>query len=215
MSSALASLLKNVILITLLIISALDLYYNWFGFKELLSVQLISGLIYVFLSCYEILNSSFKASLPVTRFAYLTSSFLMFRTIKIGAFLIFGIMLISTETKVEFLMPICFIISLTEAIVTFIRYKKSLCFINIYANYILIAEDGMKKIFASEIKTVEFRHNVFYLITNKSKTLTVATEYVSNKNSFLLAMQNWLTRNKLDMGDESKEHLNLLLNDLY
>jgi hypothetical protein len=65
MNSALASLGKNLILLAIVALSVVNFFYSWLGFKELLGIQLIAGLAYVFLSCYEVLNASFKASLPV------------------------------------------------------------------------------------------------------------------------------------------------------
>ncbi len=204
MNSALASLGKNLILVAVVTLSVVNFFYSWLGFKELLAIQLIAGLAYVFLSCYEVLNASFKASLPVLRFSYFTNSYAMFRILKIGVFFTFAIMLFSSQTRIQYLYPICVIIALTEGIVTFLKYKKQLCFVSIYANYILFVQTGLVKLFASQIALIEFRHDIFYFVTKNKKSHQIKLIHIENKYQFIEALKEWIIRNKLNVSSESK-----------
>lgn len=215
MNSALASLGKNLVLLAVVTLSVINFFYGWLGFKELLGVQLIAGLAYVFLSCYEVLNASFKASLPVLRFSYFTNSFVMFRVLKIGVFFTFAVMLFSSHTRVQYLYPICIIIALTEGIITYLKYKKQLCFVSIYANYILFVQTGLVKVFASQVALVEFRHDIFYFVTKNKKSYQIKLIHIENKYHFITALKEWISRNKLNVSSESQVKIDeLVLNNL-
>jgi hypothetical protein len=215
MNSALASLGKNLILVAVVALSVINFFYGWLGFKELLGIQLIAGLAYVFLSCYEVLNASFKAALPVLRFSYFTNSFVMFRVLKIGVFFTFAVMLFSSHTRIQYLYPICIIIALTEGIVIYLKYKKQLCFVSIYANYLLFVQTGLVKLFASQVALVEFRHDIFYFITKNKKSYQIKLVHIENKYQFITALKEWISRNKLNVSSESQEKIDeLVLNNL-
>ncbi|MGZ3898722.1 MAG: hypothetical protein ACXVNO_01810 [Bacteroidia bacterium] len=207
MRSAISSIGKNLILLGLLALSAVNLFYGWFSWKDLLIIQSLTGLAYIFLSCYEFLNTQYKASLPVKRYPYFTNSYIMFKVLKICVFLSFASILYLSGTRIKYLYPICIIIALTEGLVTFLKYRKGLCFVNIYANYLLIAGDRLSKVFVSEIELVEFRHDIFYFVKKDKKALQVKLAHVEERDMFVQAMNEWLLRNKVTVGEESGQKL--------
>lgn len=207
MNSALASIGKNLLLIAIVVLSACNFFYSWFNWKELLQIQFIFGLAYIFLSCYEILNASYKASLPVLRFSYFTFSLVAIRVLKASIFVTFALMLYSSGSRVKYLYVICLIIALTELIVLLIKYKKGLCFISIYANYLLFAESRLKKIFASEIEIIEFRHEILYFVKKDKKAFQVKLIHIADKAAFLVAINEWINRNNAPVSKESKEKI--------
>ena len=211
MNSAIASLSKNLLLVGILVLSTLNYFYGWLNWKELIAVQSLVGLAYVFLSCYEYLNASYKASLPVQRFPYFSNSYLMFKVLKIGVFVAFAALLFLSSSSVKSLYPICLIIAGTEGAITYLKFKNSLCFVNIYANYLLFAEDKLSKLFASEILVVEFRHDIFYFVKKDQKSVQVKLEHIHNREEFIQSLQSWITRNNVPVSDESKGKLKQLL----
>ncbi len=211
MNSALASLGKNLVLVGIVVVSTLNFFYAWMGWKELIAIQSLVGLVYIFLSCYEYLNTSYKASLPVKRFAYFTNKYLMFKVLKISIFLGCSIFLFASGNKVKYMYPICLIIATTETVITYLKYKNSLCFVNIYANYLLLAEDKLNKLFASETLMVEFRHDIFYFVKKNRKTISIKLEHIYDKEGFLLAINAWITRNNILVSAESKTKINELI----
>jgi hypothetical protein len=211
MSSALASLGKNIILLALLILSALNYIYGWLNWKELFGVQSLAGIGYIFLSCYEYLNASYKAALPVQRFPYFTNHFLMWRMLKIGVFSGFAALLYLSGSSIKFLYPICAIIATTESVILYLKYKNDLCFVNIYANYLLIVQETFQRLFASEIMIVEFRHEIFYFVKKNRKTVTIRLEHIGEKENFIHSLNDWIIRNKVLVSEESKEKINELI----
>jgi hypothetical protein len=211
MNSALASIGKNLILMGVVVLTALNLFFAWLNFKELVGVQLLVGLAYVFLTCYEYLNASYKASLPVQRFPYFTNQFFMYRAMKIGVFLIFAVVLFGSGSRVQYMYPICVLIALTEGIVTVLKYRQNLCFVNIYANYLLIAANKFEKIFASEIMLIEFRHDIFYFVKKDTKTVIIKLEHIQNRENFVQSLNEWINRNQVLVSPESKTKIKELI----
>lgn len=204
MNSALAAIGKNIILITIVILSTVNYFYGWLNWKELLGVQSLAGLGYIFLSCYEYLNSSYKASLPLQRYPYFSSRFIMFRALKISIFTAFAILLYTSQQSIKFIYPICVIVATTEAAILYLRYKNALCFVHIYANYLLFVEDKYSKIFASEIIIIEFRHDIFYFVKKNRKTVSVKLEHIRNRENFVQGINDWINRNNILVSAESK-----------
>ena len=114
MNSAIASIGKNLVLLTAAAFSALNLYYNWLNCRELFGLQCLTGLVYIFMSCYEYLNASYKASLPVQRYPYFSSGFVMTRSLKVLLFGVFAVLLYTASSRIRFLYPLCVIIATTE-----------------------------------------------------------------------------------------------------
>lgn len=208
MYSALSSIGKNLILIGILVLSGINFFYSWFSSKDLLAIQGMAGLAFIFLSCYEFLNAQFKASLPLKRYSYFTNSFVMFRALKISLFLSFAAMFYFSGSNVKYIYPICLIIAITEGTVTYLKYKRSLCFVSIYANYLLFAQSKLTKVFASEIATVEFRHDIFYFVKKNNKSNQIKLVHIEEKEQFIGALKEWLKRNKINIGEESEAKMN-------
>lgn len=204
MNSAIASIGKNIILLGIVFLSVFTFFYGGVSWKDLLAIQSIVGLVYVFLNSYEYLNASYKASLPVQRFPYFTNSFFMFRVLKITVFFAFAALLFASGSRVKYLYPICLIIASTETIITLLKYKKSLCFVNIYANYLLIVENKLSKVFASEILIIEFRHDIFYFVKKDKKSIQIKLEHLKERTKFIKSINEWILRNNILVSDESK-----------
>lgn len=213
MTSALASIGKNVILVSILALSIFNFYSGFLNWRELLAIQTLVGLAYIFLSCFEYINVSYKASLPVKRFRYFTNSYFMNRAIKVGLFLSFSALLYLSESQIKYIYPICLIIAVTEFCVVYLKYKNSLCFVNIYANYLLIVQHKFEKLFASEILVVEFRHDIFYFVKNDQKSIQIKLEHIEAKELFAKSIHEWLVRNGVNVGDESKIKIQHLLEE--
>jgi hypothetical protein len=207
MKTVLASLFKNGILIAALVISIFNLFYFWLSWNVLLAWQAFAGAAYLCASCFEYLNAGYKAALPIQRFKYFTNSYLMFKILKIALFLGFALLLLAAGNRVKFLSPLCLLIAASEIIILVLKLRNALCFVNIYANYLLIAQDKITKIFASEILIVEFRHNIFYFVKSNKKTLTIKLEHIANKENFVNQLTLWIKRNKIMLGSESDQEI--------
>jgi hypothetical protein len=201
------SILKNLILLTLVVVTVMAFATGLVSWRNLLVIQIFAGFVYVFLSCFEYMGASYKAQLPVKRFAYFPYSFFMFKTLKSFFFFSFAIMLYTSGTRVKYLYMICIIIGITEALVMLLRYRKKLCFVAIYANYLLFSKHIMFKVFANEIESIQFRHDIFYLILKNKKAHDIRLVNIENKNDFLLNFKDWMLKNNIFLNQESEKNL--------
>jgi len=199
---------KNLVLLTLVVITILSLFRGLFEKSDLLIIQVAMGLTYTFLCYLEYNTTSYKAQLPVERFWYYPSSFYMFRFIKVGIYLTFALVLYFSPSAVKILFPVCLIIAFTEIIIGILKYVKKLCFVSIYANYLLISLEGLEKIFANEIDYVEYRHGIFYIIKKSRGTKVIKTFSISNKELFVGKMREWIKNNQVKINQESLDLLN-------
>lgn len=207
MNSTNAIIGKNLVLITLVILTVYTLFQGVFTSLDLLIIQVGMGLVYALLSYFEYNNTAYKAMLPIERFAYYPGSFYMFRFIKIGIYLTFALVLANSPSRVDVLYPICLAMALTEIIISLLKYYKKLCFVNVYANYLLIALEEMEKIFVTEVDHVEYRHDIFYIIKKNGKSTTIKTFSIQDKDVFINKMKDWIVNNDVTISPESAERL--------
>jgi hypothetical protein len=207
MNSTNAIIGKNLVLITLVVITVMSIFQYVFDDSTLLLVQVVMGLVYALFSYFEYNNTAYKAMLPVERFSYYPGSFYTLRFIKIGIYLTFALVLAFSPSGVKILYPVCLAMAVTEIIVSLLKYYKKLCFVNIYANYILIALEEMEKIFASEVENVEYRHEIFYLVKKKGKTTSIKTFSIQDKDIFINKMKDWIVNNDVKISEESAQRL--------
>ena len=113
-------------------------------------------------------------------------------------------MLFTSGSRAKYLYIICLIIALTELIILLIKYKRNLCFISIYANYLLFAENRLKKVFAADIEVIEFRHEIFYFVKKNKEVFQIKLIHIKEKAIFLVAINEWVTRNNVNVSEESK-----------
>jgi hypothetical protein len=189
----------------MVVISIISFWNGYLSWKDLLALQAIMGAAYVFLSCYEFTNISYRADVPKERYAYFPYSFYMFRVLKVLLFVSFAVMLISSGTRVKYFYPICLIIAFTEVCVAVVKVYRKLCFVSLYANYILFSKNIMYQVFASDLESVQFRHGIFYFIQKNGKADDIRLIHIENKKEFLKDMKDWLERNNISLNPESKQ----------
>jgi hypothetical protein len=205
MKNVLLSLLSNAILLIMVVISIFSFWKGYLSWKEMLALETAMGLAYVFLSCYAFLNVAYTADIPKDRYPYFTYSFFMFATLKACLFLSFALMFYSSGSRIRFFIPICVIIASTEIIMSLLKFYRKLCFVSIYANYILLSKSVMFKIFAADLESVQFRHGIFYFVGKNGKAHDVRLVHIERKKEFMTELKAWLERNNISLNSESKQ----------
>ena len=71
----------------------------------------------------------------------------------------------------------------------------------------LFAESKLRRIFASEIEIIEFRHDIFYFVKKDKKTFQIKLMHIADKASFMIAINEWITRNNAPVSKESREKI--------
>lgn len=211
MKPVIISIVKNFILIAIVVISIISFLIGFLSWQDLLATQAVFGVAYIFLSCYEYLNAAYRAALPISRYAYYPYSFFMFKVLKVFFFISFALMLISSGTRIKYLYPVCIIIAVTDVIVGALMYYRRLCFVSIYANYLLFSKTLVFKIFATDIDYIEFRHGIFYIIKKDRKSEDIRLVNIENKDEFVKSFADWIKKNNISLNTESQQKLEEIL----
>lgn len=197
MNSFTAILLKNLVLIALIIASIVFILTPYIGYKEIKYMFIGLGLLYIFAACLEAYRIAFIKK-DTSRFLYFTDGFLAKRIIKIIAFVACGVVLLYSQSIIKYLAFLCFLVALTEVIVTLWRYFKKLCFIAFEDDLLIISTNKLQTMRAADIAKIETRHGLTYFVHKNKQAFTVRTDMMKEKTSFDQKLNEWINQNRLN-----------------
>jgi hypothetical protein len=208
---ALINIIKN---LTLLLICVLCISVGLFnlpeGYTGLITIYCLT-LIYVVLYAIELKFENSISELPVEKYYYLSYGFITRKSIRLLGFLGLSIFFMLTGKGLGLLGFALLIIFVTDSVAFIYKTVKQSYCIAFFANYLFWQQDYSQKIFASQIKEMEFRYDIFYLILNDKKILTIELDKIkaSHREAFKSKMIDWIIRNKIECSIEAKEKLNI------
>lgn len=203
------SLIKYLSLLVALVVTTSHLFYKVPDTVNLWIILCVFAVFYIVLSVSEFLSKLSKSHLPYERFFYLPLSVLFVKIIKLGAFLLTGIILFISESSFVFLGVLVLIILFADLLVFVLRLGKNVYYISLFANYLLFALEEETKVFANQVASIEYRYDVFYLTTHTRKTFPIEIARLKRKdrNAFTEKFVLWAVCNKLVFTPEAKEKL--------
>ena len=203
------SLFKQFSLLIALILTSSYLFVGIPNGNTLFILQMGLGILYLFFSVAEFSTKLAKMNLPFDRFFYLPYNVISHKIIRLGAFAIAGGVLWVSSSALIFLAGLLFIIILADVIVFVLKIVQKVYYMSLFANYVLISLEGEQKIFASQIESVEYRYDIFYLKLKDKKTVALETDRLAEnqKQIFTEKMVHWVLRNQLEFTAEAKAKL--------
>lgn len=196
MNSLLSVLLKNLILLTIIVISLVFVLTQYIGFKEARVIFIVTGALYILAACYEAYNLS-QVKKGTKQFTYFTDGFVAKRIIKIISFICIAILMYVSGSIIKYMAFLCFLIAFTEIVVTIWRKIKHLCFVALEDDKLILSTNKIEVTRANEIEKIEWRHGLTYFINYSKKAITLRTDMMSEKDEFNIALQEWILRNNL------------------
>jgi len=197
MNSFFAILLKNLVLIALIIVSLVFIFTPYIDYKEVKYVFLGLGCLYILTACLEAYKLV-QVKKDTTKFTYFTPGFFAKRFIKTIAFIACGAVLLYSESIIKYLAFLCFLIALTEIVVTAWRYLKTLCFVALENKLLIISTNKLHTMSASDIAKIETRHGITYFINKNNHAITLRTDLMKEKEAFRQKLQEWIDQNHLN-----------------
>ena len=209
MQKAPVSLIKYLVLLAVLAAVTCHLILKTPDKTTLLFILIGFAAVYIFLSVTEFLNTLAKSALPYDRFFYLPLSVISVKIIKLGAFVISGVVLFLSESGLIYLGALLLIILFSDLLVFALRLSKKVYYVSLFANYILFALENETKVFASQIESIEYRYDIFYLKGKNNKTypIEIARMHKADRPLFTEKFVLWVVCNKLVFTPEAKEKL--------
>lgn len=203
------SLLKYLALFLALLATAGNLFYGNPSKGNLIILQIALGIVYIAFSILEFTRQLSKALLPHDRFFYFPLSFLSTKFIKLAAFGLACALLFLSKSSLVFLAGLLLTVILADLLVFALRIAKKVYYVSLFANYVLFSLEDEKQVFASKVKIVEFRYNIFYLTLVDGKIYTLEVERIekAKQKLFVEKMVLWVLSNNLQFTDEAKAKL--------
>lgn len=203
------SLFKQLTLLIILIATTSYLFLAIPNGNTLFVLQICLGILYLFFSIAEFSTKLAKMNLPFDRFFYLPYNVISHKIIRLGAFAIAGAVLWVSSSALIFLATLLFIIIASDVLVFILKIIQKVYYLSLFANYVLISLEGEQKIFASQIQSVEYRYDIFYLKLKDNKTVALETDRLSvnQKQIFTEKFVQWVLRNQLEFTAEAKAKL--------
>lgn len=196
MNSLFSILLKNLILLSLIVICLVFVFTQYIGYKEVRFIFLGMGTLFILASCYEAYNLS-QVKKGTKKFIYFTDGFVAKRIIKIISFSCIGVLMYYSGSIIKYMAFLCFLIAFTEIVVTIWRNLKHLCFVALEDDQLIISTNKIDSTTAKEIEKIESRHGLTYFVNYNKKTITLRTDMMSENNEFKLALDAWIAKNNL------------------
>lgn len=197
MNSLFSILLKNVILLSIIVISVVFMFTQYIGFKEVRFVFLGMGILYVLSACFEAYSLS-QVKSGTKKFIYFTDGFVAKRIIKIISFTCVGVLMyFSGKSMIKYMSFLCFLIAFTEIVVTIWRKVKHLCFVALEGDKLILSTNKIDVTSAKEIEKIESRHGLTYFVNYNKKAITLRTDVMSETDEFKIALQEWISNNNL------------------
>jgi hypothetical protein len=196
MNSLFAILFKNLVLLSLIVISLVFVFTNNIGYKEIQYIFSGMGTLYVLAACFEAYKLS-QTKPGTKKFIYFPDGFIAKRFIKIIAFTACGVVLYISKVIIMYMAFLCFLIAFTEIVVTLWRYFRHLCFIAFEGDRLLLSTNKLHTIRAKEIAKIEARHGLTYFVNHNKNSITVRTDMMPEKDAFKLALEEWISANQL------------------
>lgn len=204
-----ASLAKYLALFVAVLFVISNLLAQIPGKTNMLILLGIFAAAYVFLSVREFMHTLEKSQLPYDRFFYLPFSVISLKLIKLGALAICGAVLLLSGSAVMYLGILVLTILLADVLVFALRLSKNVYYVSLFANYILFALENETKVFASQVESIEYRYEIFYIRTKDNKTfpIEIARLKKHERATFTEKLVLWVVCNKLTFTPEAKEKL--------
>lgn len=173
----------------------------------------VSGLSlgYIILSLVEY-SSAAKQEKPKHKlFVYVTSGMIAKRSIRIGAFIIASAILLFSGLKVLLFGVALLALLIGEVISLFVKLRNKMYYIYFEEKAIVFREDNIKRIFASHIREIEYRYEIFYLTLTNNQVNVIETDKVGKENQqeFIKEFVFWANTYQLPFTSEAKEKLGI------
>jgi hypothetical protein len=208
---AIVNILKSLVLIVLCGLAfSIGVFGYPQGFFALFSIYILA-IAYTVLYAIELKDNSFITESPIERYFYITYGFVAIKAIKLFALLGLSIFFLINGKGLSVLGFAILLIFVTDVIAfSYKLYKKSFC-IALFANYVYMQLDFNKKIFVNQIKEIEFRYDIFYLVLKDKKVEIIELEKLQSnqREAFKTKFVEWIIRNKINCTEEAIVKLNI------
>lgn len=163
-------------------------------------IQSVLCLLYFMALFYELkVITEIKSSEMPKKFNYLPPV-IWFKTTLISLFFfIYGIFLIILGKRLQYLVPLVWMISIGEIVLYLFKRWSGQYYLMFFANYIDFHLGTKKPLFAKDIRQIQLVRDVVYFFLNDKKVKEIRLFYLdgSVKEDFLSQLEKWSSSNNI------------------
>jgi hypothetical protein len=144
-----------------------------------------------------------KISEMPKKYSYLPP-IIWFKTILVSVFFfIYGIFLIILGKRLQYLVPLVWMISTGEIVLYLFKKWSGQYYLMFFANYIDFHFGTKKAFFAKEIRQIRLVRDVVYLFLNNKKIKEIRLFYLEDheKEDFKKQLEKWAAMNNVNFSD--------------
>jgi hypothetical protein len=127
-----------------------------------------------------------------------------FKTILVSVFfLIYGIFLIILGKRLQYLVPLVWMISIGEIVLYLFKRWSGQYYLMFFANYVDFHLGTKKALFAKDIRQIRLVRDVIYLFLNNKKIKEIRLFYLESheKEDFKKQLEKWAAMNNVNFSD--------------
>ncbi|MCD6065714.1 MAG: hypothetical protein K0S33_540 [Bacteroidetes bacterium] len=169
------------------------------------------SLFYILIAVAGNLSQTQKTSKKANSFVYYTPGLLTKKAIRIGGYAIAAGILLFSGIKVLLFGILLLAMLLSELAGLWISLKNDLYFLYFDGKALVFQQDQVSRIFATHIREIEYRYEIFYLTLSNNQVKMVETQKVkeSSRADFIKEFVNWALTNDIPFTEEAKGKLKI------
>lgn len=202
MRTALFTILRNIIILILLIVTLVYIFSVYIRLKEFMLLFYTLGGLYLLAGLLEV--RSYRSMILDRRevFAYVTDAVVAKSVIKIALFLAVGIVLYISGSIIKYMALLCFLRSALELVTILYKLFTGSMFIYFNGDEIGLFTTKPQKVYAGGLSQINYRHGLAYLVKSDGKSITLRTDVMPEKEAFLERLRRWAAEQQVALVEE-------------
>lgn len=202
MRTALFTILKNIIILALLIVTLVYVFSVYIRHREFMLLFYVLGALYLAAGLLEVRSYRMMIVNRPDAFSYVTDGAVAKSVIKIALFLVVGIVLYISGSIIKYMALLCFLRSALELATMLYKLFTGSMFIYFEGDEIRLFTTKPARVYAGELVQVNFRHGLAYLVKSDGKSITLRTDVMRKKEEFTARLRSWAAEYKVALVEE-------------
>lgn len=202
MRTALFTILRNIIIIALLIVTLVYVFSVYIRVKEFMLVFYILGGLYLLAGLLEVRSYRKIILNEQDAFNYVTDAAVAKSVIKIALFLVVGIVLYISGSIIKYMALLCFLRSVLELAALLYKIFTGSMFIYFEGDEVRLQTTKPARVYAGELSQINFRHGLTYLVRSDGKSITLRTDVMKRKEAFTERLRRWASEHQVALVEE-------------
>lgn len=167
------------------------------------------AIVYIYVGIREVAGRKDPEGDLIARFSYLPSFLISKRIIRIAIFLAIAVLLMLPGTRNRRIQPMVQTVWVGELIFFLAGWRLKKFSILFYTDSMYFIQEKETRIFSEEIKHVEYRYDIVYLVLKNGGTIKIDPDFAEGgeQEALKLATLQWLVSQKAAFTAEAVEKL--------